>query len=141
MFFYLRWILILIGVISAGYMTLTSEGLQQIEAGISFSQVGFIFIFSVVAILFINTIQVINPFSSDGWEYPSWTANPFNFNQPLQFFHLASWFFILSGLTHLIIYLIKFVTLSKYGLFILAVGLGVRLGVWLVTVIFTGKFG
>ena len=53
--------------------------------------------FGVLGMLFVVGIQRINPRSAAQWRYPSWAINPFLFSEPLQFFHVASFFFISGG--------------------------------------------
>lgn len=56
-----------------------------------------IFAFLSIGITFIFALQAVNPWSSKFWSRPSWTANPFNFKQPFQFFHLAAYGSLTQG--------------------------------------------
>lgn len=56
----------------------------------------------IAALGFVGLVAVIglqskNPFSDRFWSRPSWAANPFDFGNPLQFFHLAGVAFVAYG--------------------------------------------
>ena len=57
----------------------------------------FIVLVAPLGYLFVVGIQAFNPRSAATWRRPSWTANPFDFSEPLQFCHAAAFFFLASG--------------------------------------------
>jgi len=61
-----------------------------------------IFVFSVLGIVFVFAIQSFNPWSAPVWHRPSWSRNPLNFGEPLQFFHLAAFACLASGIVTLL---------------------------------------
>jgi hypothetical protein len=54
--------------------------------------------FGVVAMIFVVGLQAINPRSAAVWTRPNWSVNPFSLKQPLQFFHMTGFYFIVVGL-------------------------------------------
>jgi hypothetical protein len=89
--------------------------------------------FPIVAILFVIGIQFVNPFSAPTWERPRWTTNPFQFRQPLQFFHLGGYASVADGLGTLVNALFTGTPLFDAVPFIL-LGVGTVIGVSLCTV-------
>ena len=51
--------------------------------------VGFQVLVWPVMFLFVLGIQALNPRSARTWVYPTWHDNPFDFSQPLRFFHMV----------------------------------------------------
>lgn len=91
-----------------------------------------------VMLIFVLGIQFINPKSGSTWQPPSWWVNPFNFSQPYQFFHLAFYFFLASGVG-LIISSTYSASSLKYGLCQLAMGLGGITGIKIAKYIYARK--
>lgn len=98
-----------------------------------------IFGFGVIAMLFVVGLQAFNSRSATLWIKPDWRTNPFSLKQPLQFFHMMGYYFIVSGITALAVTLLR----HARGLepFIpIALGAGVLLGVKSCIQLFRWKF-
>ncbi|NRA80453.1 MAG: hypothetical protein HRU18_19805 [Pseudoalteromonas sp.] len=64
---------------------------------INLSALGVIFVFTILALLFVVGMQVVNPLSAKVWHMPDWNHNPFSFKDPIQFFHLAAYIMLVQG--------------------------------------------
>jgi hypothetical protein len=99
-----------------------------------------IFVFCPIAMVVVLGVQRINPYSAKVWHHPSWTSNPFNFRDPIQFFHFAAITTTAQG----IVVLVR-VSLASFPFYVealvpLAMGLGVWVGVRVVTALYRSKF-
>lgn len=56
-----------------------------------------IFAFFPIAMIILIGVQVVNPRSAKLWHHPSWISNPFNFRDPIQFFHFGAIITIAQG--------------------------------------------
>ena len=97
-------------------------------------------IFGVLSIQFVLGIQALNKKSAEVWNKPSWKENPFSLKQPLQFFHLGGWFFVVSSFMSVVL------TWSQNPEYILdslmpfCLGVGIIGGVHLSRILFKNKF-
>ena len=83
-----------------------------------------------VMIVALLAVQAVNPWSAKVWQPPSWYANPFDFSQPLQFFHLAAWHFLAGGSVSILQAFVRTrPQLIPEALLVTAVGVGAWLGV------------
>ena len=134
---YVRLAIIAIGVVSQFFAS-SNENQEAPEVIWTFVPVGFIF--GVVGLQFIIGLQAFNPMSAKNWLRPSWQHNPFNFKQPLQFFHFGGWFMLASSLP----YLPEVIEGNQESMFLAATlasfGLGMLLGVRLSVLIYRRKF-
>jgi hypothetical protein len=101
---------------------------------------GAIFAFCPIAMVVVFGIQRVNSRSAKVWHRPSWATNPFNFRDPVQFFHLAAILSIAQGFI-----VIARVWITSYPFYIealipLAMGLGVWVGLKVVLVVYSSKF-
>jgi hypothetical protein len=78
--------------------------------------------------------------SLEKWEKPSWNLNPFQWKQPLQFFHLGGFCFIAAGLVGIFRSLVYGPSMLFFNLFTLSGGLGVLLSVMLAQKLYAEKF-
>jgi hypothetical protein len=62
---------------------------------------------------------------------PTWNDNPFYMKRPLSIFHFGSFFFLTVGLSLILGTVIKFQSLSYFGLTSMSFGLGMLIGIWL----------
>lgn len=69
--------------------------------------------------------------NKESWEGLSWKANPFDMKQPLQFFHLFSWFMILAGVSLYFVDYFRTNIFSRDAMYILAIGIGARVGTYI----------
>ena len=98
------------------------------------------FIFCPIAIIVVFGVQRVNPRSAKVWHPPSWTMNPFNFRDPIQFFHFGAIITIAQGVV-----VLARVSLTSRPFYVealvpLAMGLGVWIGVRLVETVYRSKF-
>lgn len=98
-----------------------------------------VFGFGVFGMLFVVGIQRINPRSAPIWRYPSWFINPFLLSEPLQFFHLGGYFFLVIGAGSVLRQLFLGQDLGLSILFMPAFGAGILSGVYACTFVYRGK--
>jgi hypothetical protein len=101
---------------------------------------GIILVFCPIAMVIVFGIQRVNPRSAKVWHRPSWATNPFNFRDPVQFFHLGAILSIAQGF--IIVVRIALTSFPFYveALVPFAMGLGVLVGVKVVVAVFSSKF-
>ena len=134
---YIRVALIVIGIILSLWRGPTSShAIPQIEGKALIVAL----IFGVLSIQFVLGIQALNKKSAEVWNKPSWKENPFSLKQPLQFFHLGGWFFVVSSFMSVVL------TWSQNPEYILdslmpfCLGVGIIGGVHLSRILFKNKF-
>ena len=96
-------------------------------------------LFGIVGLLFVIGIQASNPLSAKSWRYPSWSANPFSLSEPLQFFHLAGYFFLAMVLGRVAQLVVTGESVGFELLFPVAFGSGCIVGVHVCTMVFRKK--
>ena len=99
-----------------------------------------IFIFCPIAMAIVFGVQRVNPRSAKVWHPPSWTRNPFNFRDPIQFFHFGAIITIAQGVV-----VLARVSLAPFPFYVealvpLAMGLGVWVGVRVIEALYRSKF-
>jgi hypothetical protein len=99
-----------------------------------------IFAFCPIAMAILFGVQRINPRSAKVWHRPSWTRNPFNFRDPIQFFHFGAIITIAQGVV-----VLARVSLTSFPFYVealvpLAMGLGVWVGIRVVEALYRSKF-
>lgn len=99
-----------------------------------------IFVFCPIAMVLVVGVQRVNPRSAHVWHRPSWTGNPFNFRDPIQFFHFAAIITIAQGVV-----ILARVSLTSFPFYVeslvpLAMGLGVWVGVRVTMALYRSKF-
>jgi len=94
----------------------------------------------IFGIIFLQIAIVFAGSKKKRWKKPSWYSNPFNLNQPVQFFHFAGWFMAISTLPTIILTFLKANNYIYDALMPFALGIGVTIGVYLSMVIFKGKY-
>ena len=94
----------------------------------------------IFGIIFLQIAIVFAGNKKEKWKKPSWHSNPFNLSQPVQFFHFAGWFTLISTLPTILLTLIKANNYIYDSLMPFALGIGVTVGVYLSMVIFKGKY-
>jgi hypothetical protein len=108
-------------------------------AGGSISLLLVFFGFGAIAMLFVVGLQAFNPRSAILWAKPNWRTNPFSLKQPLQFFHMMDYYFIVSVIAASVVSLLKHVS-GLEPLIPIALGTGVLLGVKFCVLLFRWKF-
>jgi hypothetical protein len=98
-----------------------------------------ILVFCPIGLLFVLGLQVIKPRSAKLWLRPSWQLNPFNFRQPLQFFHLAAYACLAQALGILVRLAVSQVSFYVDSLVPLAMAIGILFGLQLITLVFRAK--
>lgn len=84
-------------------------------------------------------VQSINPRSDTKWRRPSWFLNPFNFREPLQFFHFAAYVLLAQGLATLVKVAVSPIPFYAEALVPLAMGVGIGGGIQLALLVFRSK--
>jgi hypothetical protein len=92
-----------------------------------------------IMILFVVGLQAVNRRSAPVWRRPSWSLNPFQPKEPLQFFHLGAFHFIAGGMVGLAAALFRGPTGVPLAVSLIAIGCGTWLGVRLCMVVFRRK--
>jgi hypothetical protein len=130
-----RMIAILVVVIASCFTPVT----PRFEPPISWLILLGIFAFVPIAVALVIGFQRLNPRSAMVWTRPSWSINPFNFRDLVQFFYLGA----LLSMTQGIIYAIRVLlaaTPYPEAFVALVMGVGVWLGVKLVMLLNPAKF-
>ena len=99
-----------------------------------------IFAFIPVAIVLVVGFQRLNRYSAKIWTRPSWSTNPFNFRDPIQFFYFGAFLSTVGGIVTLLRALVAAGSLYPEELIPLAMGVGVWLGVKLTILLNPAKF-
>lgn len=101
---------------------------------------GVITVFFPLGLVFVIGIQFFNPKSAPFWRYPSWQLNPFQFREPLQFFHFGGFTCFAYGVGEIVQFSLRnSAVLSPEALILFAMGCGLLVGVWLCTIVFRKK--
>lgn len=106
---------------------------------IGFIQIFIIFLFTPFSLILIIGLQFLNKRASEIWKIPSWFLNPFNFKQPLQFFHFAAFFFVAIGVSSSISLIWKGFNCVFQAVLPLSIGIGLLIGIHLCLLIFKRK--
>jgi len=130
-----RWTIIATSAFGALFTPLRPQASPTIGWGSLLA----IFLFCVVGLAFVLGLQVINPHSAKVWLRPSWQLNPFNFQQPLQFFHLGAYVCLASGLVVLARLAVSQVPFYVEALLPVVMAVGFLLGIRLVALVFRSK--
>lgn len=127
--------LILISVFAAFFAPLEPQAVPPIgwEALLA------IFIFCPIGIVIVLGMQVANPMSAKVWRRPSWSLNPFNFREPLLFFHLGAYMFLADGIVMLMRTAIAAEPFNAESLILLVMAIGVFLGLHVAMLLFSSK--
>jgi hypothetical protein len=107
---------------------------------INLSALGVIFVFTILALLFVVGMQVVNPLSAKVWHKPDWNRNPFNLKDPIQFFHLAAYIMFAQGAVVLSRLLFSNIPFYLESLVPLVIGAGVLIGIKLAMHLFKVKY-
>jgi hypothetical protein len=99
-----------------------------------------IFVFIPIALVLVIGFQRLNPHSAKVWHRPSWSTNPFNFRDPIQFFYLAALLSIAQGIVTLLRVFVASVPLYPEVFVPLTMGIGIWLGVKMVVLMNPAKF-
>jgi hypothetical protein len=135
------WLITRIAVVMTGALSAQSfvPGPASPFAGGSILLLLVFFGFGVIAMLFVVGLQAFNSRSAVLWIKPDWRLNPFSLKQPLQFFHMMGFYFIVSGIAASTLTLLMH--LSGLEPFIpIALGAGTLFGVKCCIVLFRWKF-
>jgi len=131
-----RTIIILAAVIGSLFTPLGPQAQPPIEWDI-------LWVFAVfcpMGLLFIIGLQYLNPKSAPIWSRPSWRENPFNFRNPLQFFHLGAYVFVAQGIVTLLRVMASSVKIYPEVFVFIIIGLSTIVGLKLCVILFKGKF-
>ena len=142
-FLRIRIFLLLISSLFAGWQGFSIKNLDAAvgeSTSISMFDILFFLIATPIAVLVVIGAQTKNRYSDTFWDKPSWFNNPFNPKQPIQFFHMAAWLFLISGVNLILGSLIGFGKISYHGIFVSLVGCGAWLGVKASQLLFKSKF-
>lgn len=131
------WVIVRLALVAIYFFLNLRAGPQAVE-GIEEAPPLLLLVFGVIAVPFVVSIRRIRP-GKPFWNYPGWQRNPFNLQQPLQFFHFAGWFFMAMGAGLAAHALRTGVPVSNMALVWLAFGAGVLAGAHLSTRIYRGR--
>lgn len=131
----MRWVIVVASAVAAFFVPLG----PQASPPMGWSALLAILAFCPVGLLLVLGLQVINPRSAKLWLRPSWQLNPFNFRQPLQFFHLAAYVCLGQALAVLARLAVSHVSFYVEALVPVAMAIGIFLGLQLVKLVFRAK--
>lgn len=137
-----KWIFVRVGLIVASTALYMINGpvSAHAEPPIDLSDLVMGLFFGIIGLQFVLTIQFMNKKSAEVWEPPSWSENPFQFKQPIQFFHLGAWLFIVGSLVSAMQTWFKNPQYILDALMPLVIGVGLLIGVHLSRALFRRKF-
>jgi len=137
-----KWLLVRLGLIavSAAAYAIQGPASAHTEPPIDLSALIMGLFFGIIGLQFVLAIQFINKKSAENWEPPSWSENPFQMKQPIHFFHLGAWLFIVSSLVSVIQTWLKSPKFILDALMPLVIGVGLLIGVHLSRALFRRKF-
>ncbi len=137
-----KWIFVRIGLIAASAVLCLIRGpvSASAEPPIDMSALAIGLIFGIIGLQFVLAIQFVNKKSDEYWKYPSWSENPFQIKQPIQFFHLGAWLFMTSSIVSVLLTWFKSPKFILDALMPLFIGVGLFIGVHLSRVLFRRKF-
>ncbi|MDD2319940.1 MAG: hypothetical protein PHO83_07820 [Geobacteraceae bacterium] len=98
------------------------------------------FLLGLLGLQILLVLQFINKKSGEFWRRPSWYEKPFQFKQPIQFFHLGAWLLITSSIVTASITWQRNPEFTLDAIMPLVVGIGMLSGVYLSQVIFKSKY-
>jgi hypothetical protein len=135
-----RWFALRIALVVTAFVQALLSGRTPIpDENISFPWLLGLLLFGIFGMLFVVGIQRINPRTAKRWRYPSWSANPFQLREPLQFFHMGGSFFLASGVGVFLSQVLAGKPITASSLMFLAIGAGVLCGVRACTWVYRGK--
>lgn len=135
-----KWLYLRIGSIIISGLVGVFIGFQKGVPQLEFNWInGFQVIVAVAGILLVLIwIQIGNPFLK--WRKPSWSANPYLFSEPIQFFHFAAFQILTFGISILVTLLFNNnSSAAPLAAFFISTGFGVWIGVRLCMVIIRKK--
>jgi hypothetical protein len=130
-----RWALIVASAVGTFFVPLGPQASPPMGWGAVLA----IFVFCPIGLVLVLGLQLINPRSAKAWFRPSWHLNPFNFRQPLQFFHLGAYVCLAQALVVLARLAVSQVSFYVEALVPLVMAAGILLGLQLVTLVFGAK--
>lgn len=95
--------------------------------------------FGIFGLQFVLAIQFMNKKYAESWEPPSWSENPFQTKQPIQFFHLGAWVCLGSSVVSVLQTWFNSPKFILDALMPLFIGVGLWIGVHLSRVLFRRK--
>lgn len=136
-----NWTIIRVVLIGAAFLISAFGGQDQSES----EQIPAVFLLivlvvGVIGLPFIMGIQRVNPWSAKVWRYPTWSANPFQLREPLQFFHFGGYFMLATGIGPLLNQLAMGLPLhSSSSSMPVVFGAGLLIGVQICTRLYKSK--
>ena len=130
-----RWVIIVASAVGTFFVPLGPQASPPMGWGALLA----ILTLCPLGLLFVFGLQVINPRSAKLWLRPSWQLNPFNFRQPLQFFHLAAYACLAQALVVFARLATSHVSFYVEALMPVAMAIGILLGLQLATLVFRAK--
>ena len=106
---------------------------------IGWSALFVIFLGGAVGLVAVLAFQAANRFSASVWRRPAWTLNPFNFREPLQFFHLAAYVCLAQGVGKLVRFAVSAVPFYVELLVPFAMAASAFIAVWVTMALFKSK--
>lgn len=135
-----NWTTIRVVLIAAAFLASAFSGQDQYQS----EQIPAVFLLivllvGVIGLPFIVGIQRVNPWSAKVWQYPTWSANPFQPREPLQFFHFGGYFMLGAGLGSLLNQLAIGLPLRSSSSMLVVFGAGLLIGVQVCTRLYKSK--
>ena len=132
------WVLVRLAVVAFAAASSFLMPLHA-QAPIDWTALLVILISSPIGLLLVLGLQTVNPRSAKVWHRPSWRLNPFNFHEPLQFFHLGAYVCLAQGLALLARLAVSSVPFYVESLVPLAMSVGVLVGLQLAMLLYRSK--
>ncbi len=137
-----KWTLVRFAIIFAGVVLAVWQGptTNHAKPPIDCEALILAFVFGVLGLQFILALQAVNKKSSVVWSTPSWKENPFSLKQPIQFFYLAGWFFVVPPFVTVVLTWLNKPEYILDSLMPFFFGIGILCGVQLSKIIYKRKY-
>lgn len=134
------WMIVRFAVVVASAVSACFSPLKPLaKPPIGWETLIVIFFFIAFGLVFVLGIQRVNPMSAKIWHRPSWNLNPFNFREPIQFFHMGAYASVAAGSVTLLRLLGSSGTFYPEAFVPLVMGVGVLAGIQLSMLVFSSK--
>ncbi len=136
-----KWKLLRIGlIVFVAVSSLFTPLEPQAKPPIGWAELGAIFIFIPLGLLFVIGIQAVNPLSAKVWRKPDWNLNPFNLRDPVQFFYFGAFLMLAQGIVTLCRFPFSNASFYPESLIPLVMGVGMLLSVQIIMFAFRSKY-
>lgn len=126
-------------IVAGGFSGLSFTSATAASSNLGWSACPVLLLVCPIMILFVVGLQAANPLSAPVWRRPSWSLNPFQPKEPLQFFHLGAFHSMAGWVVGLAAAVFRGPAGVPLALSLISIGCGIWLGVRLCMIVFKRK--